>query len=592
MATITLVANTSYSDLTVADGDTIDLAGFRLTFDINPTQENVIVHSPGTGGTVDLPTAIDVFDFPGWEFTAGTANLLPSVALSQTVGGTWVGGVGGQAITTNHGTITGSVRGSATATYNGLGTNNGDVQGQIIGGGIPGAYGIQANNGIVTGSVSPDVGPGIRFNYGAAIGPVKPGGVSQYRNHTLICNGPVWEDTTSSPYNKVILSLFGPLHPNATVAPGTEVIVLSGDVAAAIANGQRPNHPTRIVPGVAPRLSFVVLDSDGVPVQDLAVAGITSASYVTITNGVRSSASTVTLSSKVADTATHSTGQLVTIHPSEGWYAIDAPAGAALSSADYAELVVTLTDNTRLVYPTMHPIDASVSGIPVATRTELATELSRIDVAVSSRNAVTPPTVAQLNNRTLPTADYFDPYTDTVARVTLVDTTTVNTDMRGTNGANTTTPPTAASIATAVWAAGTRTLTAISDSSGMTTLLSRVTGLIRTKAQADAANDAIPGAVRTELATELAHIDADISSRNATEPDNIGIAAIQAKTDNLPGSPAAVGSEMTLNGDYDAAKNAASQTSVDTLPKYGDTTKRTLVSDGPTELTETITRVP
>jgi hypothetical protein len=34
----------------------------------------------------------------------------------------------------------------------------------------------------------------------------------------------------------------------------------------------------------------------------------------------------------------------------------------------------------------------------------------------------------------------FDPASDTVARVTLVDTTTANTDMRGTDGANTTAP--------------------------------------------------------------------------------------------------------------------------------------------------------
>ena len=37
--------------------------------------------------------------------------------------------------------------------------------------------------------------------------------------------------------------------------------------------------------------------------------------------------------------------------------------------------------------------------------------------------------------RTLVSASYFDPAADTVARVTLVDTCTVNTDMRGTNSA-------------------------------------------------------------------------------------------------------------------------------------------------------------
>lgn len=50
----------------------------------------------------------------------------------------------------------------------------------------------------------------------------------------------------------------------------------------------------------------------------------------------------------------------------------------------------------------------------------------------------------------------FDASNDTVANVTLVSTTTTNTDMRGTDGANTTTPPTAAQI----WAEPTRVLTA------------------------------------------------------------------------------------------------------------------------------------
>lgn len=49
---------------------------------------------------------------------------------------------------------------------------------------------------------------------------------------------------------------------------------------------------------------------------------------------------------------------------------------------------------------------------------------------------------------------------------------------------------------------------------------------------------AIGGEVRTELATELGRIDAAVSTRNATAPDNAGIAAIKAKTDNLPSDPA------------------------------------------------------
>lgn len=53
------------------------------------------------------------------------------------------------------------------------------------------------------------------------------------------------------------------------------------------------------------------------------------------------------------------------------------------------------------------------------------------------------PTVAELNARTLLAASYFDPSADTVANVTLVATTTTNTDMRGTDSA-----ATAANLAT------------------------------------------------------------------------------------------------------------------------------------------------
>ena len=64
--------------------------------------------------------------------------------------------------------------------------------------------------------------------------------------------------------------------------------------------------------------------------------------------------------------------------------------------------------------------------------------------------------------------------------------------------------------------------------------------------------------VNSTLATISGYIDTEV-------------AAIKAKTDNLPAQPAAVGSAMTLTVAYDAAKTAASQTSVDTLATYVDT---------------------
>ena len=52
-----------------------------------------------------------------------------------------------------------------------------------------------------------------------------------------------------------------------------------------------------------------------------------------------------------------------------------------------------------------------------------------------SANTVVPPSVAQFNARTILSADYFDPSADTVANVTMVATTTTNTDMVGTDNA-------------------------------------------------------------------------------------------------------------------------------------------------------------
>ena len=62
---------------------------------------------------------------------------------------------------------------------------------------------------------------------------------------------------------------------------------------------------------------------------------------------------------------------------------------------------------------------------------------------------------------------------------------------------------------------------------------------------------AIASQVRTELATELARVDQNISSRLAssayTAPANSDITSIKAKTDNLPASPAATGDIPSAN---------------------------------------------
>jgi len=79
-------------------------------------------------------------------------------------------------------------------------------------------------------------------------------------------------------------------------------------------------------------------------------------------------------------------------------------------------------------------------------------------------------------------------------------------------------------------------------------------------AAGDPWSTAIPGAYSAGTAGYIVgnNLDAQVSTRLATSgytaPDNADITAIKAKTDNLPASPAAVGSAMTLTSAYDFAK--------------------------------------
>jgi hypothetical protein len=136
-------------------------------------------------------------------------------------------------------------------------------------------------------------------------------------------------------------------------------------------------------------------------------------------------------------------------------------------------------------------LDTQLDALPTApenaaaVRSELSTELGRIDATVSSRLAPN----------------------GTLARVTLTDTTTALTDV--------------SNIVTAVWAATTRTLSDVSNIvSGVWTAATRTItgGTVDTVINIDVPTGAeIASAVRTELSTELARIDVATSTRLAPD---------------------------------------------------------------------------
>ena len=89
---------------------------------------------------------------------------------------------------------------------------------------------------------------------------------------------------------------------------------------------------------------------------------------------------------------------------------------------------------------TMRGTDSAALATNVPDVISLANINAQCDTALSDYDG---PTNAELNARTLAAASYFDPAANAVANVTLVATTTTNTDMRGTDSA-----ATAANLAT------------------------------------------------------------------------------------------------------------------------------------------------
>jgi hypothetical protein len=79
-----------------------------------------------------------------------------------------------------------------------------------------------------------------------------------------------------------------------------------------------------------------------------------------------------------------------------------------------------------------------------------------------------------------------------------------------------------------------------------------------TRTLSSGGNSSVATAVRSNMETELQRIDVAISSRNAVAPDNANIAAIKAKTDNLPADPA---KEETAQKAVDAANLAVAVSS-------------------------------
>ena len=150
MATITLAAATNYSALTVANGDTIDCAGFRLTINAQPAETNISVISPGTAGRV---TITGVLDLSTWSFTPGTGTMIDGSIPSGCTVGTVNGGStnNAQGCNTNNGRIT-NVNGGSNNTTAGVLNSFGVITNCTGGNGAAAIVGVGCGNnyGLIT----------------------------------------------------------------------------------------------------------------------------------------------------------------------------------------------------------------------------------------------------------------------------------------------------------------------------------------------------------------------------------------------------------------------------------------------------------
>ncbi|MEM9214073.1 MAG: hypothetical protein AAGD25_06965 [Cyanobacteria bacterium P01_F01_bin.150] len=180
-------------------------------------------------------------------------------------------------------------------------------------------------------------------------------------------------------------------------------------------------------------------------------------------------------------------------------------------------LVDTTTTNTDMRGTdganTVVPDNAGIAAIPTNPLLTTDTRLNNLDAAVSSRSS-------------------FDPSSDTVARVTLVDTTTVNTDMRGTDAANTVTPDNA-SIAAILIDTGTDIPNAIASipTNPLLTTDTRLNNL-----------DAAISSRSSHPEPDLSNLDVAVSSRSTFNPisDSVIAANMRGTDGALTDLPAAI----------------------------------------------------
>jgi len=259
MATFTLTANSNYSAIkgSLANDDTIDCDGFRLTVDEQPALTGIAVTSPGKAGRMTVSGA---YDMSTWSITAGTVPLIDGTFPSGATLGSATGGsaTGAHGIATNEGTVTNATGGASNA--HGVNSNNGTVTNATGG---SGGNGVNINNGTVTNATAgASTSRGVNINDGTVVNAT--GGSGSFAQGVLINNGTVENATGGnggsghgvSTNNGTVLSATGGSNAGAHGVLTNLAIVFAADDAtgngvqnsfSAIKVVDGPNYKSRII---------------------------------------------------------------------------------------------------------------------------------------------------------------------------------------------------------------------------------------------------------------------------------------------------------------------------------------------------------
>jgi hypothetical protein len=282
-----------------------------------------------------------------------------------------------------------------------------------------------------------------------------------------------------------------------------------------------------------------------------------------------------------SDHVTEATGKTLAVVISKNGGAFGNPSAGATNATEIANgwyyVDLSTTDTNTLGPLIVRATAASVDSVEILFRTvDAATGgATNLDATISSRTkpADTQAAVTTVTNLT---------NAPTSGDLTATMKTSVTTAASSATPAVTVSDKTGFSLSTAGILAIWHQLTAaiVTASTIGKLLVDNIDAAISSR---NATTPPTVAAIRAEMdanSTKLANLDATISSRTlvadvtaavwgaasrtltafgftvtaTADPDT---AAIKAKTDNLPASPAAVGSAMTLTGAYDAAKTAA-----------------------------------